>query len=263
MKKQGKSQDIRMMRPVVARDKKTGQVLTLQQSDSINIGSCEFSFNTPNNVSIFVNISKRELNISKKHHNDIFKAKAKAKKEITLDGKELSKLYTYLEHIQSCVISVYTAIEALANVAIPNNHEYKVKNSKGVMETWDKEAIERWFKTSDKYTKVLPEILKIDSPSSQPFWSKFKELESIRNDIIHQKTSIKKSTDIDSGYLARLLQPKVFDNIEAGYELIAYICNANISHAFFPLGFGPAQISVEEFEDFSKSFKLVKSASNT
>ncbi|HIF6100413.1 TPA: hypothetical protein ACX3GU_004706 [Vibrio parahaemolyticus] len=81
MKKQGKSQDIRMMRPVVAKDKKTGQVLTLQQSDSINIGSCEFSFNTPNNVSIFVNISKRELNISKKHHNDIFKAKAKYIKE--------------------------------------------------------------------------------------------------------------------------------------------------------------------------------------
>lgn len=263
MSKQSNSQDIRMMRPVMIKDKKTGQTITLQQSDSVDIGNCEFSFKTPNNVSIFVSISKRELNISKKHHDDIFKSKSKDKKEITLDGKDLSKLYTYLEHIQSCVISVYTAIEALANVAIPNKHEYKVKNSKGVMEIWDKEAIERWFKTSDKYTKILPDILKIDSPSSQPFWAKFKELESIRNDIIHQKTSTKKSTDIDSGYLEKLLQTKIFDNIEAAYELISYICNADISHAFFPLGFGPAQILVEELEDFSKCFKLVKSAPNT
>ncbi|MUK48263.1 hypothetical protein [Aliivibrio fischeri] len=145
----------------------------------------------------------------------------------------------------------------MANVAIPNEYKYETKNGKGITEVWDKESIERWFKTSDKYTKLIPLILDVDSPVTQPFWSKFKELEVIRNEIIHQKTSRKKATDVDSDYLKSLLQKKIFDNIEAAYELISYICNADISHSYFPLGFGPAQIHVEELEKFSDQFEVV------
>lgn len=251
--------DIRAMRPIMIKEAASNHVVTLQQSEVMDIGGCEFTFYSPNNVSIFVNISKRELNISRRMYKEIIEKNIK-KKEVDIKERELSALYNYFEHIQTCIICVYTAIEALANIAIPNEYEYKTINTKGVSESWNKETIERWFQTSEKYTKILPEILNIEDPKKQIFWSKFKELESIRNEIIHQKTSLKKPTDVDSKYLNTLLQPHIFETINAGFELITYICNSDQSHTYFPLGFGPAQIKIKELEDFSKDFKLFRAA---
>lgn len=255
-----KISDIRVMRPVMVREKSSNTVITLQQIETVSINGCDFSFHAPNNVSIFVSIAKRELNISRRIYQETVVEKTTKKKDFSLEEKDLSKLYTYFEHVQTCVVCVYTAIEALANVAIPNGYEYKSKSPKGVVELWDKEAIERWFKTSDKYTKLLPDILKIESPASKGFWSNFKKLEDIRNEIIHQKTSVSKSTDVDSKYLHVLLDEKIFQLIDSAFELISYICNSDQGHVFFPLGFGPAQIKIEEVSDFSESFELVKRA---
>lgn len=252
------SKDLRSMRPIMVRENASSQTLTLQQSELIDINGCELAFPTPNNVSIFVSIAKKELQVSKKIYQTIVVEKIKKKKEVELENRDASKLYNYLEHIQTSIICIYTAIEALANVAIPNDYEYKTKNSKGISESWDKEAIERWFKTSDKYTKIIPGILEVSSPNTQNFWSKFKELEVIRNDIIHQKTSMKKPTDVDSKYLNTLLQSRIFDIVDSGFELIMYVCNSDQSHAFFPLGFGPAQIKVKEMDKFSDNLELVK-----
>ncbi|WP_045590857.1 hypothetical protein [Vibrio vulnificus] len=252
--------DIRSMRPIMVKDRTTKQVITLQQTELVQVGDCEVSFAAPNNVSVFVSISKRKLAVSKKLYKEVITDRSKKKKELKLEKKDLSKLYKYLEHIQTTVICTYTAVEALANVAIPNDYKYETKNNKGVMEVWDKESIERWFKTSDKFTKLIPEILKIDSPASKPFWSKFKQLEVVRNEIIHQKTSRKKSTDVDSDYLKALLQKKIFEHIEAAYELISYVCNADISHSYFPLGFGPAKVPVKELDNFQDEFELVREA---
>ncbi|MGN5006123.1 hypothetical protein ACTG2W_03205 [Aeromonas sp. 96A] len=250
--------DIRSMRPIMLKERSSKKVITLQQIALVLVDDCEISFAAPNNVSIFVNISKRELTISKKLYKEIIADNSKNKNEFEIEQKDISKLYKYLEHIQTTIICVYTAVEALANVAIPNDYKYEVKNNKGIVEVWDKEAIERWFKTSDKYTKLIPSILNVNNPSEQPFWSKFRELEVIRNEIIHQKTSIKKKTDIDSGYLTALLHSRVFDNIDAAYALISYICNADISHSYFPLGFGPAKIDIKEVENFSDELTLLK-----
>jgi hypothetical protein len=248
------------MRPLMAKEKSSSQILTLQQSEQIDVNGCELSFYAPNNVSIFVSIAKKELLVSKKIYQTVVVDKTKKNKEVEIEGRDLSKLYNYLEHIQTSIICIYTAIEALANVAIPNNYEYKTKNSKGVSETWDKEAIERWFKTSDKYTKLIPSILEIETPSTKSFWSKFKELEVIRNEIIHQKTSLKKPTDVDSDYLNKLLKSQIFDIVDSGFELISYVCNSDQTHAFFPLGFGPAQIKIVELDSFTDNFELVKKA---
>lgn len=245
----------------MVRDKSTAEVLTMQQSEIISLNGCELSFYTPNNVSIFASIAKKELRIAKRLYREVVSEKITKKKDVAIKGGDLSKLYNYLEHVQTSVICVYTAVEALANVAIPRGYQYETRNSKGVSEVWDKEAIERWFKTSDKYTKLIPGILEIENPSTKDFWSKFKELEVIRNEIVHQKTSVKKPDDVDSYYLVKLIKSRVFDVVESGFELISYVCNSDQAHAFFPLGFGPAQIRITELNSLVDSFKLIKKAS--
>lgn len=259
MKKEKIVSDIRIMRPVIFRDKKTSKNITLQRTETIKVDNIEISFSTPNNISLFINISKRELNIAKRIFGKLLKT---TKKEININNDELSTLFNYLEHIQTCIICTYTAIEALANITIPEDYKYTKTNSRGIEEIYNKKSIERYTPTSEKYTKIIPDILKIQTPLEQSFWSKFKKLENIRNEIIHQKTSKEKDKDVDSSYLAPLLEKEIFEIIESGYHLITYICNADQSHVFFPLGFGPAQMKIHEVDDFSENFKLVKRANS-
>jgi hypothetical protein len=251
--------DIRMLRPNVFLEKKSKLSVVVQQSEIFTIAGCKISFFTPNNVSLFVSISHRELKQARKIYQSLItKPIEKNKKTYEINGRNLTRLYNYLEHIQSSVIAIYTAIESLANVAIPRDYRLERKNNKGVTEVWDKEAIERWYKTSEKVSEILPSILSIESPKKLPLWSTFKELEDIRNDIIHQKTVDKKKHDVDSTFLRRLLQPTIFRAVESGFALISYFCRMDKSHAFFPLGFGVAHVKPEEIDDFNETFTKIE-----
>lgn len=65
----------------------------------------------------------------------------------------------------------------------------KQKSSrKGIVEKWDKSAIERWLSLKIKFQYVLKEIYQTSKPESKNWWSHFSSLEKLRNDIVHQKT---------------------------------------------------------------------------
>ena len=243
--------DVRMLRPVVFHEKKSKRSIVVQPSEEFSVGQSKVGFFTPNNVSLFVSIADRELKLAIKIYDSLIKKNAK-KKLITVNGRNLTRLYNYLEHIQSSIISIYTAIESLANVAIPVDFKLEKKNNKGVTEIWEKDSIERWYKTSDKVADLVPKILKVKSPKTLAFWQSFKELEDIRNDIIHQKTESRSNNEVDSSFIGRLLQPGIFNTVGAGFALIRYFCISDTSHGFFPLGFGEAKIQpivVDNFED--------------
>ncbi|WP_313523535.1 hypothetical protein [Stutzerimonas kunmingensis] len=250
--------DPRMARPVIIHDKKTKRYLTLQKLDKFVIDDCEVNFPAPNNVSLFASIAKKEMLKARKIYNSLISKKTKNKREIYITDKNITKLYDYLEHIQSSIIAIYTAIESFSNIAIPNDYTMRKKNQKGIEEIWDKSAIERWYTTSDKISEVLPSILKTDSPKEMKGWTIFKELESIRNDIIHQKTITKKRKDeIDSSFMSKLLQERIFDNIDAGFTLISFFCKHDISHSFFPLGFSEAKLEPIEMDDMREDFEQI------
>jgi len=106
--------------------------------------------------------------------------------------------------------------------------------------------------------EILPEVLKVESPKKLKAWSKFRELEDIRNDIIHQKTSLKNPNDVDSRFLRRLLLPSIFQTIDAGFSLISFFCSKENSHAYFPLGFGPALVKPMEVDDVSTTLTVIE-----
>ena len=52
-------------------------------------------------------------------------------------------IYNYIEEIQTAIVFGYTALEAFSNLSIPEKYVYTAKpNSKGIVEAFDKMAIE-------------------------------------------------------------------------------------------------------------------------
>ena len=149
------------------------------------------------------------------------------------------------------LIFIYTAVEAFSNIAIPPDYEIERINHKKVKEIWGKENIERWKSTSEKIGDILPDIFKIENPKNEKFWSNFKKLEEIRNDIIHQKT-IKNNTDVYSEYFNYFFDHSIFEIIRSGFLVIQYFClKSDESKIYFPLGIRTDSFDPIEVDDIN------------
>ena len=108
----------------------------------------------------------------------------------------------YIECLQTAIVFGYTSVETFVNLSIPNEYTFETKNdSKGIKETYDKAAIERWLSLKMKLQYVLKEIYKTKNPESQKWWGHFSNLEEYRNEIIHQKSI--KSTSFYKAYFKK------------------------------------------------------------
>ena len=248
-----KISDIRMLRPFAIFEKKSSTSIICQQNENFEIKKCKVTFYTPNTVSLFLSISNKELIRATEAYKLLFDKKLNPDPKViySIPEQELPKVYDYLEFIQTSIISMYSAVEAFANIAIPNEHLEEKINNKGIKEVWDKIAIERWYSTSEKIGDLLPKILNIESPKTLSFWSNFKKLEQLRNDIIHPKISPSKINEIESSFLEKLFQEDIFALIKCGYQLIKYYCEKNESHSYYPIGLGKTIVQPIEVDDFS------------
>jgi hypothetical protein len=192
--------DYRINKPVTVREaNRSNEPFTpdfiVQETDEIKIDSKHtLEYFIPNNIALLLSISdkslKRGLEIFKhfinpdKPENDI----ARVSKDNRLDFlKQKSKHYCdYIEEIETAITFAYTAVEAFANISIPDNYLHKLPDKEGII--YEKQAIERWTSLVEKVATILPAIYKTKSIKSQPFWTNFKLLEDYRNAIVHQKT---------------------------------------------------------------------------
>lgn len=249
--------DYRVIRPTMFLEKDGKTVASVQQLSSFTIGQSKLSFITPNSASMFLNKSWKEYEKGLAIYNEIIKPNLKPGKTYDVPLDDLPKLYDYIEHIQTSIITIYSAIEALSNLAIPNDFTLTKVNQKGVTETWNKVNIERWLTTEEKIGKIVPEILGIESPSKFPFWENFKNLKQIRDDIIHQKHSIGKPDDIESSFLQVLLNDTISSKIVAGFELIKYFCEKDQRHLYFPMLSSEVPVNVNIIDSFDGTFSFV------
>lgn len=248
--------DYRVSRPAFFLEKGGKTVMAAQQLSSFTIDGSNFVFLTPNSITLSYSKSWKEYSQALKIYDEIVRPNLKPGITYDVTDKDLRKLYDYFEHIQASIISIYSAIEALGNVAIPNGYSQTVKNNKGVMETWSKENIERWKATTEKIGKIVPEILKIASPSTEWFWQDFLALKAIRDDIIHQKQSARDPNKADEEFLSILLNPTIFTKIMAGFGLIRYFCDNNKGHLYFPILENEVPVDVNIVETFDGMFEF-------
>lgn len=245
--------DLRMIRPTAIKDKKTNKIHILSRIEINKINHKTFEFIPPNNVALLLNISKRELELAQKIFLEKINKNFNNNSKYKFENEKLFELYDYFEHLQTSVIFSYTAVEALCNIAIPCDYEFEILNSKGIKEVWNKSAIERNLKMSEKLKEHLPKILDVPTPTNKNFWSKFKSLEDIRNSIIHQKTGDENFSK--SAFQNDFLKESIFDIVYSGFEVIEYFCNANTKHSFFPMGISNSDIEIIEVDDIQETFK--------
>lgn len=252
----------RKLRPVGMISKKHSKIVAFEYNLTLDVNKKEFSFRTPNNIAVCLNIVSREYEMAKKIYLALINPKlATGKTKIIFEDGELEKLYDYFEHIQTSLIFIYTAVEAFANVAIPETFTYKrIKDRK--KETWGKERIERWLSTTEKISEILPVILEVNSPKVELFWNNFKKLVEIRNNIIHQKT-VSNEKNVNAQFLKEFFDENIFEVIRSGYLVIEYFCNKSaVPHIYFPIWMGSSDlrpVEVDDIEDYFDEIPGLKS----
>jgi hypothetical protein len=192
--------DHRLNKPVCHQQIVDGEItgsMLLQELETAAIGSGkEITYFCPNNVAVLLSVSSKALEKAKELYQAFFcSPDAEFRIENIQEEKKVflnrvsSKVCDYIEHVQTAVVFAYIALETFANLSIPAGYLYRAENkSQGIMEAYDKAAIERWLSLKVKVQYILKEIYGTQELSSQKWWGHFSNLEHYRNDIIHQKT---------------------------------------------------------------------------
>lgn len=233
--------DMRANKPFGIHDIGDDQTAFFQKLFDTKIGQTKISIAAPNEISLSLNVSAKSRAIASELKKEI--AKKAGNNRDTFFDEEVKLAYDYLEETQKSVIFGYKAVESFCNASIPEDYIYQKTNNKGVIEQYGKEQIERWINTSEKVSAILPTILNQDSPTTEKFWSDFKNLERIRNEIVHSKSS--SSIDI----LSELFSNKIEDYITSSLKLLEFFISKDPFNPIFPLGFGVSQIRVRSVDD--------------
>src|ERR1700741_3364855 len=144
--------EYRINKPVSLKDPKDSSPIhfVLQPTDEIKINSKHsLQYFVPNNIALLLSISDKALvrafaifkeNINPdKPMNDISKIEKDEKVGFL---KIKSKTYCdYIEEIETAIVFSYTAVEAFANISIPENYLFHSEEKEGII--YQKKAIER------------------------------------------------------------------------------------------------------------------------
>jgi len=241
--------DLRANKPIGCHDQEDNGTAFFQRLITAKIDNTEISIAAPNEISISLHISKNAVEKSDKLRL-LIKKKGK-QTDSAIYEKDVTIAYDYLEEIQKAVVFSYKAVESFCNAVIPDEYIYIKTTNRGIEEHYKKEQIERWLSTSEKVSKILPEIMNVTSPSQENFWSGFKNLERLRNEIIHSKSS--SSTEV----LNELFLPKMRDYIISSLDMLHFFIKTDPYNPVFPLGFGDSKIKVWSVESVDTLFKQV------
>jgi len=225
--------DPRLNKPVchqkIVDGKITGSML-LQDLETAQLErGKEITYFCPNNIALLLSICSKSLDKAKELQVKFFQPpsaefrldKVKEDRKIFLN-RVSSIVCDYIEYIQAAVVFAYTALETFANLSIPEGYLYHTENkSKGIRETYDKEAIERWLTLKVKIQYILREIYSTKKVEDQKWWGHFSNLEKYRNDIIHQKTIT--STSFYKGYF----KESIFQACESPLPIIKFFYEAH------------------------------------
>ncbi len=237
--------------PVVCVDVKQDKCVILQESIDAKIENKKISLSRPNEISLSLHIANGSLKKSQGLRKSIVQKIGKDKNKKFYEN-DVVEIYDYLEEVQKAIVFSYKAIEAMCNSAIPDDYVYKKPSNKtGVVEVYDKLGIERWVSTTEKVSKILPDIYHCVSPAQKPFWGHFKKLEELRNEIIHSKSS---ST---SQVLSELLSTDIGKYVKSCEALLKFFFEQDRRNHLFPLIPGVTEIVSHQMEDMEEYFKNI------
>lgn len=214
--------------PLMCIDLKQDKCVLLQESIDTKMGNKKITLSRPNEISLSMHIANSSLKKSQALRKSIIQKIGKDKSKSFFES-DVVEIYDYLEEVQKVIVFSYKAIEAMCNSAIPDDYVHKKSSNKnGVIEVYDKLGIERWVSTTEKVSKILPDIYSCASPTQKPFWSHFKKLEELRNEIIHSKSSS------SSQVLSELLSSDIDKYVRSCEGLLKFFFEQDKENPLFP-----------------------------
>ncbi len=95
-----------------------------------------------------------------------------------------------LENLVACIVFSYTALEAFANMMIPDDFNYERERSdQRFKEVYTREQIERFMSLDIKLHEILPKICSVRSPKGTKLWQDYVWLQELRDRCVHLKSS--------------------------------------------------------------------------
>ncbi|MDR2275346.1 MAG: hypothetical protein LBF27_30845 [Sphingobacterium sp.] len=249
--------DKRQKKPIVYRVAEYNEDYTVQQIDTFKFGKSSLRFITPNFISLNMNSHERALKNAKEIYQQLVKPKQKENQLFEFSEQETVLLYDYFEYIQTAIISITTAIEALTNALIPEDYILKEKD-KGEDKELNKGEIERTKGTIVKLKKIIPDALSISSPTKLKSWTKFTQLIDLRNDLIHLKSFTLSPSAGDRHIVTALLDEKVFNKINAGSLFIGELARLVPFHNEYPILHNTEKLIPIKIEKWYGTFKKVE-----
>ena len=146
----------------------------------------------PNATALFLNISARAWNEAKeiRERNGIDDPTAE-----DVEFSEDSKAFDSIERVIEAVTMAFSGLEAFVNELIPEDYRYYTnRTSEIILESMNKEKIERHLSLTEKLESVLPKALGTESPKGRGCWGDFIRLKKIRDRIVHMKTADRESS---------------------------------------------------------------------
>lgn len=240
--------DIRSPKPsafYIVNDKKTA---FFQKAISIPIKNKTIKIVIPNEIALSLNISIKCAKSAKVIREKI-NTLTNTEDTYIFEGNSIELVYDYLELTQKAIIFAYKAVESFCNASIPDDYEYVKESNRGPKEIYNKNNIERWIQTSEKLTLVLPICLNTQNPNTEKFWSDFKELEHLRNDLVHSKSKTEENN------IQKLFSPRIDTLIDSSVKLIEFFVKKDPYNPIFPLGFGISKVRSMQINELSEVFK--------
>ncbi len=149
-------------------------------------GKEELNMPVPNASALMLNAARKDYERARLLNKEQNKAKAVGANELEVSGI----IFDMLEEDMESIIMAYTAIEAFVNEAVqPEDEVYITKKGKTIA-TWLCYEEFTMMALEEKLEQVLPEKLgvqPIDKNGKDNIWQDYKELESLRHDVIHMR----------------------------------------------------------------------------
>jgi len=113
-------------------------------------------------------------------------------------------------------------VEAMVNQLVPPTYRHAYSTKNGVVVDLDKAAFEMKVRLEEKL-EALARLRSLGSPKSEVFWSKFKEILDLRNDIVHLKTKGQAFKALNDVY-RDLIDLDTHDALATVDAVIKYFC---------------------------------------
>lgn len=265
--------DPRINKPICFQDKADGGTngsMVFQEMDEVIFNkkkNIKIEYFTPNNIALSLSISAKASNEAQdiyKKYIDPYKAinslQNKNRTEYLIKKSKI--ICDYLEKIQISIVFSYTALETFCNLSIPENYNYKFKDNKGIIHSYDKDTIERWLSLQEKISNILTNIYNTNKIKTEKFWNYFIRLEECRNNIIHQK-SIERTE-----FFKTYFRPYIFKICKSSIDVIKFFykkqSEKNNTNPLWPWLINPkkefplADFKSEQFEIIGNLYEGIK-----